>query len=266
MSGFHILTPSWTAGATVTASSEATPVVGAMNLLATQPSRKWRSAGLGTLQLTLDAGESKPWDTVALLYHNGFDGTMRATGDDVPGDLFASPIYSSEQVPLRFLGDLSSFSEYQTWFYAGTQQNTRYVGIEIVDNNNPDGYFQSGVVMVGNRFTPKIGAELGARFGRDDPSIRIRLLNGESVVRPKRGYDVGTWKFPKQDQTDHIRWLEIHRVYGSKFPVIFKWDPLEGNFEQHTFYYGHMIWRSGGPFSYVTADPRYDVEVGIEEV
>lgn len=265
MSGFHILTPSWTSGATATSTSNATPEVAASNLLQVQPSRKWRSAALGTLRVTLDAGTAKDWNALSLLYHNGFSGTGQIFSANILANLFTTPLYTSPTFPLRFLGDLSPFFEYHTWYVDPQIRNSRFIGLQILDASNPDGFFQAGVVVVGVVFTPKLGADLGGRSGRDDPSSAMRLLNGEAVVRPKRGMDVGSWMFPKQDILDTIRWREINRLYGSKIPMVMKWDPIVGDYAQHTFYYGRAQWRSGGPIVFANGRGLYDVEVGIEE-
>lgn len=271
MSGFHLLPPSWTSGASVIASSEASPSTAGENLLFVQPSRKWRSAGLGPLRLTFSATAVKPWDSVALLRHNGSaTGTMQVFAAAAEGDVFTSPDYQSAAVDLLFPGDLSTFTEYDSWFYAGSIRNHQYLGIEILDASNPDGYFQCGVVIIGVKFTPGVGPDLGAKTGRDDPSTTIRLLNGEAIVRPKRGIDVGNWVFPMQSPTETIRWREINRTYGSKIPMVMKWDPIpfpqDESLQQHTFYYGYAQWRQGGPITYSNGHGLNEVEVGIEEV
>lgn len=124
--------------------------------------------------------------------------------------------------------------------------------------------------MVGVKFTPGIGPELGAKTGRDDTSSVNRLLNGEAVVRPKRGMDVGSWTFPMQTPAETIRWREINRIYGHKTPMVFKWDPIptqvDGSGQQHTFYYGYAEWRDGGPITYSNGHGFNDVEMGFAEV
>jgi hypothetical protein len=273
MSGFHLLTPSWTSGATCGANSNANNSVTGANLLFVQPSRKWRSAILGTLRLTLDAQSEKSWDTIALLQHNGTaSGTLQVFATNTGANLFTAPDYTSALLPLRFPGDLGVFDTrgYDFWAYLGAIRSHRYIGLQIIDGTNPDGYFEAGVVMVGVKFTPGVGPDLGARTGRDDPSSVIRLLNGEGIVRPKRGIDTGTWTFPMQTPAETIRWREINRTYGQKIPVVAKWDPiptqLDGSYQQHTFYYGYPQWRSGGPITYTNGHGLNDVEMGLVEV
>lgn len=271
MSGFHILPPSWSSGATITANSEASGLVSASNLLFIQPSRKWRSNGLGTLQLTIDAGTAKSWDTVALLHHNGSPaGTIQIFAGDNAGTLFSAPSYTSAVKDMRFPGDLSVFLDYHAWLYEGSVRSHRYIGLQILDGTNPAGYIEAGVVVVGVKFMPGIGPEIGAKTGRDDPSSMIRLLNGEAIVRPKRGQDVGSFTFPMQSPSETIRWREIHRTYGQKIPMVYKWDPIptqvDGSYQQHTFYYGYAQWRSGGPITYSNGHGLNEVELGLVEV
>ena len=268
MSRFHILPPSWTSGATATASSEASSLVPGSNLLLIQQSIKWRSAALGTLQVTLDAQQVLPWDTLFLGYHNGTSsGTIRVTSNASTGTLFSSPSFDTGTQQLTFSGDLSPFLENHSWVATGTTQNFRYIGIEVVDGSNPDGFFQAGVVVVGELFTPPIGADLGATFGYQDNSESIELVNSETLVRPKRGRNVGSWSFPKQSVADAFgSWMPIHRVYGSKIPIVCKWDPIISGYEQFLIYYGYAQWRDNGPFTFSNGAGLYDVEMGIREV
>ena len=272
MSGFHILTPSWTSGATATSNSHASTLVTAQNLLFVQPSRKYRSSGIGTINITLDAGSAKNWDTVALLRHNGYTGTAQVFAGSSSATLFSAPSYTGTAKPLRFPGDLSAFSGsgYDTWLYEGSIRSHQYIGIRILDPSNPDGYFECGVAMVGVKFTPGIGPDLGARTGRDDPSSMIRLLNGEAIVRPKRGIDVGAFTFPMQTPAETIRWREINRIYGQKIPMVCKWDPIptqpDGAYQQHTMYYGYAQWRAGGPITYSNGHGLSEVEFDLVEV
>lgn len=269
MSGFDLLPPGWTSGASVIASSQASASTPGSNLLHVQPSRKWRSLGLGPHRLTFNGGSVKSWDTVALLRHNGSaTGTIQVFAAAAEADVFTTPDYVSGTFPLVFSGDLSAFLEYDSWFYAGAVRNHQFIGIEILDASNPDGFFQCGVAMIGVKFTPGIGPDLGARTGRDDPSSVVRLLNGEAIVRPKRGMDVGTWNFPMQTPTETIRWREINRIYGSKIPMVFKWEPNPTGAltQQYTFFYGYAQWRSGGPIVYSNGHGFNDVELSFEEV
>lgn len=270
MGNWHLLTPDWTSGATASSNSDASSTTTAVNLLKVQQSVKWRSAVLTSLQVTLDAGSAVAWDTLALLYHNGTSsGTIRVTSNASTGTLFSSPSYDSTALGLTFSGDLSSFAENHSWLAVGSTQTYRYIGIEINDATNPDGYFEAGVVMAGELWTPPMGPDLGASFGRNDPSEEVNLVNGETIKRPKRGRDVATWTFPKQSAAQvYGNWLPIHRLYGSKIPVVAKWDPLVANYEQHGLWYGYAQWRDNGPVTFVngTNNGFYDVEMGIAEV
>lgn len=279
MSGFHVLTPSWTAGSTATSNSTAAADLTAANLLRVQPSWFYRSAGLTVgadpIRITIDAGEAKPWDTVALLYNNGYTGTIRIKSNNSTGTLYSSPSYDSNSAGtfnLAFPGDLSGFPDRQTWVHVPTIQTHRYIGIEISDTDNPDGYFEAGVVMSGILFTPTRGADIGSGIGYDDPSVAVELVSGETIVRPKRSKAVGRFLLPNQTREDAEVWRHLNYVYGSKIPVIFKWDPLDTLlYQQGRLIYGFMSFRSGGAviYSHATGNTPgglHDVEVSIREV
>jgi hypothetical protein len=157
-------------------------------------------------------------------------------------------------------------------FRSATTQTHRYIGVEIVDASNPDLYFEAGVALIGLAFTPIRGAAIGAGMGYDDPSVAIEVGSGETIVRPKRSKAVGRWTFPDQTQADAEMWRYLNFAYGSKIPVIFKWDPLDTtSYQQNRFVYGFMQWRSGGAITYSQATANtpgglYDVEVGIKEL
>lgn len=271
MSGFHLLPPSWTSGATATSANQKNAEVGAQNLLFVQPSRRYRSNNLTNVRVTFDTGQPEAWNSMALLFHNGTAaGTFRLYTGDTLGTLFSAPAYQTANYPLRFPGDLSLFQSYHGWLSESQIRTSRYIGLHVDDASNPAGYFEAGVVVVGVKFTPGVGPDLGAKTGRDDPSSMIRLLNGEAIVRAKRGIDTGDWTFPMQTPAETIRWREINRIYGQKIPVAVKWDPIPfpvgGEYQQHTFFYGYPQWRSGGPITYTNGAGLNEIEFGLIEV
>ena len=267
MSFFHVLTPTFTAGSAVTANSEASAAVGAANLIRIQQDWFWRSAGLSNVRITIDATETRPWDTVALAYHNiTSSGTVRVTSNASTGSLFTSPSYDSGALSPVFGGDLTSFTYNHFWFASGAIKNFRYIGLEINDATNTDGYVRAGVVMAGEIFTPTIGADLGSSEGPEDPSEEIRMVSGSHIVRPKRQRDGGSWAFPKQNKDDRDEWKRMTRVFGRHTPVIFKWDPPDNTGDQETFYYGYLRWQPGRLVTFANGQGLYDVEMGIAEV
>lgn len=269
MSGFHVLTPSWTSGATITANFQINTAVAASQLLTVQPSRFWRSTTKTGVRFTIDAGSSKPWNTLTFLYHNLYAATGSVRSDDNSANLFGTPAFNTGTVNLLLPGDLGIFGQRgkHSWIHTPTIQTSRYIGFEINDGTNPDTFLQAGVVLVGVDFESGIGADLGARFGRDDPSQPIRMLNGEAVVRPKRGSNVGNWTFPGQTLDEAMHWYEIQYNYGSKIPIVTKWDPVSGTiYQQHLMIYGYAQWRQGGAVTYTNGKGRYTVEMGMIEL
>jgi len=207
------------------------------------------------------------FDPVWILYHNGTAaGTAKATWHTSTGTLFSSPTGSQLISSLRFTGDLTPFNAYHIWIPLSTATRSfRYVGIEIADPTNPFGYFEAGVVIIGKRFTPAIGADIESAHGRTPRSTIHKMLNGTNLVRAKRGDDEGRWTFPKQNYNDYIQWDNLNVIYGSDRPGVAKWDvnPVTPRDEQRGVKYGYLIWQST-PFSYATAHPiTWNVEVGI---
>ena len=127
MSRFHILTPSWTSGAVATSNGAATSDVDADNLLKVQHTRKYRADTDTGVQITLDATETRPFNTVFLGYHNGSaTATITITAHASTGALFTSPSFTYGPASMRFSGDLSAYLEYDTWVNVGSTQSYRY--------------------------------------------------------------------------------------------------------------------------------------------
>jgi hypothetical protein len=264
MSGFTILIPTWTAGATATSNSTANAQLAASNLLLTQPSRFWRTATDTGIQLTLDAGEARPWDTVALLYNNGYTGTAIFKANASTGTLFSSPSSSSGTQTLVLPGGSYPFPHHHTWYAAPTTRNFRYLGIEISDASNPDGYFEAGVVMAGLRFQPGPGADIGSSRSYDDPSVAQEMVSGETIVRAKRSRMTGTWTFPYQSEASVEVWDYLIRAFGKKIPLVFKWEPrVNPLLQQQGLYYGFVEW---GDMVFRHAHGLWDVQVSIREL
>jgi len=267
MSKHHFLTPSWTSGASATSNGAATADTDADKLLQVQTSRKFRSDSDTGIRITLDAGSAKPFDTVALIAHNGVStDTVTITAHTSTTGLFTTPAFSFGPASAVFTGDLSAFIERDIIIPVGGTQTYRYIGIEINAASNPDNYFEAGVVIVGEDFEPDIGMEPGWNIGWNDPSEQQRSLNGEAVVRAKRKYRVGSGNFPKQVFTDAIRWLTINMVYGSSIPVLKWWEPPVSGYQQHFVEYSHLQWPSGGALQFVNKDGLFDVKVEAEGV
>lgn len=267
MSRHHILTPSWTSGAVATSNGSVTPDVDADNLLKVQHTRKFRSSAASNVQITLDALTAKPFDTVFLGYHNGIAADqVTITANASTGTLFSAPSFSFGPTSMTFAGDLSAYLEHDIWINVGGTQTYRYIGIEIDAPTNPDAYVEAGVVVVGEDFEPDIGMDLGWKFGMEDPSDMRRTLSGEAIVRAKRSYKTLSGTFPRQGNTDAMRFFQTNYIYGRKIPVVAKWDPYTSGLEQAFIIYGHIQWPNGGPLTHVHGDPLWDVEFAIEEV
>lgn len=264
MSGFHILAPTWVAGATATSNDDANVQLAASNLTSVQYTRYWQTGSPDGIQLTLDAGEARAWNTIVLLYNNGYDGTAFFKSNASTGTLFSGPSFNSGSQDIVLPGGAFAFQYHHTWYAADTTQTHRYIGIEIDDTDNPEGFFSAGVVMAGVRFMPRIGADLGSRRGYDDPSVAVEMVSGETIVRPKRSKMTGNWVFPYQSEADTMQWDYLMRTFGKKIPLVFKWEPRDNAiYQQQTLFYGFAQW---GNITYVHAHGMWTVEVGMKEL
>jgi len=265
MSGFSILYPSWSIGATITSNSELTALP-ASNLGHDLPSKFYRSAADTGIQITIDTLSPKGWQGLALLYHTiSSSGTIQITSNASTGTLFSSPSYDGGAESARFAGDLSSFSDgNHFWHDAGSLQTYRYIGIQIEDGSNPDSYVDAGVVMIGGLFTPSLGPTLGSASGMEEFTEHLKLGNGANFARYIRGDDIMELKFSKQSIDDAVSFQRIRRAYGSHIPLVFKWDPQSGNYEQEFFVYGYAEWQ--GLMSLATGSGRRDLDVSIRQI
>jgi hypothetical protein len=273
MSGSHILTPDWISEAEIECDSEFSSALSIQNLFMVQQSFYYQSDGLGLISIIVDASVAKPWDGLALLYHNGYTGTVHVTSGNSYANIFSAPDYDHTAKSLVFPGDLSKFTHRHTWIKLDSVQTHRYIGIRINDPTNPDGHFRAGVLAIGTVFTPRFGAAIGSKKGYHDLSHSTRLRSGESISIPKKKKLIGSWSFPKQPLEDRIKWENINMVYGSSIPIVFKWDPWGPDptlYQQYDLYYGKAQWPSGGAFTYANAGEGigglWDVDFGMEEL
>jgi hypothetical protein len=271
MSGLIILPPSWTSGSTVTDDSHAGADVTASNLLQVQHSRRWVTDGMGVVgtglyHLTFDAGIAKPVDAVSMLFANASDTCqIRITMGASTGALFSGAAFTTGYLTFVFSGDKTPFNYRHAFVRFGTVQTYRYMGIQISDPDNEYGYFEAGNLLAGVAFEPDIGADIDSGHGRTPKSTIWKMLNGENLVRSKRGDDEASWEFPKQKWADYLEWDNLNIIYGSDRPVVIKWDVNPRNLQdqQRSIKYGYLTWPSN-PFRYATAyPPTWDVRVGF---
>ena len=267
MSKTHFLTPSWTSGATATSNGSAIADTAADRLLQVDPSRKFVSASSTNIRLTFDAGVAKPFDHVFIGAHNGIAADqVTITAHASTGALFTTPSFSYGPVSAVFAGDLSPFVERDIMINVGANPEFRYLGIEIDAPSNPDGYFQAGVVIVGEEFEPGIGPDLGWKTGWADPTEIMRSLNGIAIARAKRKYKVWNGTFPKQTFLDAVRFMAINLVYGNSIPCVRWWEPPVAGYQQYFIDYCLLKWPDGGAFEYANKAGLFDVGLETEGV
>lgn len=266
MSGFSILYPSWSIGAIVTSNSELATLP-ASNLVRDLPSTFYRSNGDTGIQITIDTLSPKGWRAFALMYHTiSASGTIQITSNAITSTLFTSPSYDGGAESALFAGDLSSFSAgNHYWHDPGSTQTYRYIGIQIEDGSNPDGNIDAGVVMIGGLFTPQLGPALGSSHGMEEFTETLKLGNGANFARYRRPDDMMELQFNKASIADAMTFQQLRRVYGNHIPMVFKWEPQLGSYEQELIIYGYAQWQ--GLFSLATGESgRRDISVGIRQI
>lgn len=186
----------------------------ANRLLNPYPSEPFKTLDLVTIQITLDAGTPRPWNAILLAYHNGTAaGTLEISADDDSGNLFLPAADYNVTESLRYPG-VGEFQNQLALHIAPTIQTHRYIGLEVLDPTNPDGYFSAGVAYVGLLVVPDIQAGLGGDIGYRDLSVKIEMSNGEtrSRVRDKKMVQTINWEY--QDEASANLFLNLMREYG----------------------------------------------------
>lgn len=265
MAKVHILLKDFSLTAVASSSNEEPDAL--TNLIINErPSRRWRTLNLTTIQATVDAGAPQPWDSVFFGYTNATDvATLRVTSNDDAGTLFSAPSYDSGAFTLRFPG-VGEFISWHAFHEAGSTQTFRYVGLEVSDPTNPDGYFTAGVVAIGNLFTPSLDAELGSSRGYVDTSISIEMSNGETVKRrrPRKQSQRISWRF--QNENDSFFFANLARTYGESTPFVVKKDPEQSVYGHNLLVYGFAQYRESATITDQAPYGFDEVDMTITEV
>jgi hypothetical protein len=210
-------------------------------MLTSLHSERYRSNNLTNVRATFDAGESLPWDTVALFYHNATAAaTLQVTSDDNSSNLFTgSAAYSRTQVMrLPFFGE--GFVNWHTLHLAELTQTFRYIGIQVNDAANPDGHITIGIAYIGLRFTPMLQANPTGGTPFQDLSIKIRMANGEerSRRRPRKFQKPYSWEYLSEEEKEFFR--DLGRTYGFSTPLIFWTEPRNQQYQHSNVVYGRL--------------------------
>lgn len=272
----QILRNDFSLGGTVTSTNEE-PGAPAKLVLTYQHSERWKTLNLTTMRLTLDAGEPKPFDAVFFGYHNGTgSGAFKVRASNTLGTLFTSPTYDPAADPLRYL-HIGEFISYHSLHTAVTTQTFRYIGIEITDNANPDGFIAAGILYVGNWFTPKLESNVDSEWNHDDFSIITEMVNGESVARRRRRPMVGKESWSGLNEVDAQTFRGISRTYGKSTPIVVRVVPGISTYGMNNLCYCLVTGYRGpvgvAPIGFSPADPvetafgpRFNVELSFKEV
>ena len=233
-----LLTNDWSVNATATSTNEETDAP-ADRMLNRSPSNAWRTTNLSAMRATIDAGSSLPWDAVFLGYTNATAAaTLRITADDNSANLFTTPDHDSTAFTLR-LGGLGRRTSWHAWYELSSTVSHRYIGLEVVDSGNLDGYFRAGIFYAGLLTTPTYWAEFPSE-GVNDQSVSFRTRDGEQRTRRKAKKSPLTLEWDNLPESDLATMKDIFRNFGTSEPIVVRRHYENPNFDQDGLIHGKV--------------------------
>lgn len=237
------------------------------NLLARQPSKKWRATALGSAYVVLDLGTATEINFAALLYANlTGSATMRVRAASSEAGLTSAPGYDSTANtfwPNTGLGD---------WDYVhgfvdlvDDPQTFRWWRIDLSDGSNPDGYIQAGRLMLGGafRFARNFQYPLGVQWiPAKDAAGRTRggaFHAEESDLFRRMTFDLKGW--PDADMLDDV--FDLQRRQGIARDVLFVHDPAASARVMQRMIYGTFQKLDAFTNDFVT---RWGVPITLDEM
>lgn len=228
IANFCILVPTWSKDASIWIDSIAAPEVPASNLLKTQPSMFYRSKQCECIRIIASRSHPIPWNAVYLGYTNSSTATICITSDDTLMHLFGIPDFDSGP---------QQMSNSHFFLTADRIQESKYIGIEIRDKNNPDGFFQAGIFQAGMMAEIKEPPIIDDRTSPYEPEYAHMGM----VVRPRRRVPTFDLKFMTYRDIHTIE--SLMRKYECRMPMVFKWDRLWNDERRQMTVYSYARWR-----------------------
>lgn len=199
------------------------------NLLLTTFSTKVRTADTASesTQFLCNLGTPRPIRVLSILGHNGTaDATIRIRIGTDAG--FAYPEYDSGPVPLRAEGiDIETQMFWARQFLLPLPASVvgQYVKVEVVDESNPDGFFELIHCFIGPGWEPPINLSYGAGITWEDDTTSERSLGGvdhydEKTLRRVMQFTLDA--LTPDEALDHP--FEIQRLAGTSKPLYFVFD------------------------------------------
>lgn len=163
--------------------------------------------------------------------------TITTSGPDAIG-------YSSgwlNVLQMSFKGDVPTSwgSQYQA-AVAYAETTTRYLTVEIDDQNNASGYIQAGLAFCSGAFQPAMGASFGLTSGRVDLSEVIVSQSGAMTGTARRRQRTETFAVKYMTQAEADRIHELQAEVGIVDAVLYIPDPADMPYSQRYGFLGYI--------------------------
>jgi len=159
---------------------------------------------------------------------NGNDGTIPAASRFVFPDLiWPSP-------------SLDHLSRRPGWNYSEAGWSGRWLAVDILDPDNPDGEFVAGILGAGTAWTLPRGRRYGGvPMGINDQSSVGATSGGQTTIRERGIQRVTRILVPHTDEIEvQQKFSEIARIRGGSRPVVLCIDPTEDDALETRILYG----------------------------
>jgi len=236
--------------ATMTASSTAGSL-GPDNLKNREVEKVARTTGDTAEWWKADFGSEVNVSTVCLWNHNlGAGGTIRIRLSN-NSDL-SSPVYdqTSDAWPVLYgpddigldmcgYGGYAILSEFQNYRYywlrrLGATYNARYLGVDVADAANPDGYIQAGRLIAGIGWQPTKNFSYGWSIDWQDDSEQIAMDGGGLWIDERQKFRVLTLPFRFASAADaNGSYTDFQRIVGHAKDVLVVPFPDKSGVEQY---------------------------------
>lgn len=155
-----------------------------------------------------------------------------------------------------------------TFYKHATTPFGRYVGVDITDTSNPDGYVQAGVFMAGQAFVPDVNMAYGAQLVFVDPSTQSRTVGGQKYSDVKPRYRTFSAALEVLDQSEAMGSVwDLQRLLGISGGLLLVYDPDDGaSVLLRRTIYGTLSSLSPIVTARAGADKIYSTQIQIEEL
>lgn len=112
----------------------------------------------------------------------------------------------------------------------------RYVGLRVIDVDNPDLYVEIGRLWIGEWFRPRIGFSMERERVPNDPSVIAESENGQASTIQRTKYDTWNYTFEGVDPSDKDTFDAIFAAVGTSKPIMICEDTDAADLTTNTKY------------------------------